>query len=223
MTIRFTEMPLKNRAICKLMLIIVAYLICLDPSSAQTAPSPLVGDYKGMQGTDHLILHVRKAAGARLTATIDVIDQDAFGIQCANVTESGRKISFTLSGTHASYQGEISPDENTFTGTWTQQGSGALVFAQKGGTGTDYTGSLGNIHLILHLQQSAGTGATGTLEVMDQHDLVDYWWTVLLCLTDESNCEIAALWEVVTAGPLDGRYCGITRRKFSWFRTRPAI
>lgn len=71
------------------MLIAFACLVCLDLLSAQTVPSPLAGDYEGTHGALHLILHLRQGAGAGMTGTIDTIDQDAFGVRCADITESG--------------------------------------------------------------------------------------------------------------------------------------
>jgi hypothetical protein len=83
-----------------------------------------------------------------------------------------RKFSFTVPDAQESYQGEISPDSNTLTGTWTHGGSGPLVFSRKAGTETDYTGSLGPIHLILHLLRNARTGMTGTIDAFDQQAFV---------------------------------------------------
>lgn len=164
-------MLLKKKATRKLMLIALACLVCLGPLSAQTAPSPLAGDYEGTIGTSYRILHLRQSAGAGLAGTIDSIDEDVFGTRCADITESGMKFSFTVPDAQESYQGEISPDGNTLTGTWTFGGSGPLVFSRKVGTETDYTGKLGTTQLTLHLRRSSGAGITGTLNI-DQTALV---------------------------------------------------
>ncbi len=160
-------------------LVLAALLVTVHGSlNAQTASPPLAGDYEGtirpLQATGrplHLILHLRQSTGTGLTGTIDSIDQDVFGVRCADITESGMKFSFTVPDAQESYQGEISPDGNILTGTWTFGGSGPLVFSRKAGTETNYTGKLGTIQLTLHLRRSAGAGTTGTIDI-DQTALV---------------------------------------------------
>ena len=171
LTMRVTKMLSKEKVTYKLMLIVLACLICLGPLSAQTVPPSLAGDYEGKIGPLHLIFHLRQSAGTGVTGTLDSIDQDSFGDRCADITRSGMKFSFILPDANASYQGEIGPDGNTITGTWTQQNSGPLVFERKAGMENDYTGMLGPFHLTLHLRRSADTGMTGTIDTFDQHAL----------------------------------------------------
>jgi len=167
----YTSINRGSRMFSKLTLAILVLISDQGLLIAQTAPPLLAGDYEGMIGTSHRILHLRQSAGAGVTGTIDSIDEDVFGIRCADITETGTKFSFTVPDAQESYQGEISPDGNILTGTWTFGGTGPLVFSRKAGTETDYTGKLGTIQLTLHLRRSAGAGITGTIDI-DQTALV---------------------------------------------------
>src|ERR1700744_803935 len=133
LTMRVTKMLLKEKVTYKLMLIVLACLICLGPLSAQTVPPSLAGDYEGKIGPLHLIFHLWQSAGTGVAGTLDRIDQDSFGDRCADITRSGMKFSCILPDANASSQGEIGPDGNPITGTWTQQNSGPLGFERKAG------------------------------------------------------------------------------------------
>jgi hypothetical protein len=52
-------------------------------------------------------------------------------LQCADIAESGTRVSFTAPEAHLIYQGESSPDGNTITGTWKQRVSYPLVFTRR--------------------------------------------------------------------------------------------
>jgi hypothetical protein len=120
--------------------------------SKQSGSAPLVftrkpgteTDYAGMLGHEHLMLHLRESAGTGLTGSIESIDDVAFGGRCADITEAGTKLTFTVPelqeriqgniSVQGNYQGEISSDGNTITGTWEETGSAPLVFARRPGT-----------------------------------------------------------------------------------------
>jgi len=59
------------------------------------------------------------AAGGK-QCTLDSIDQEAFGLPCANVVFSGADFSFDLSAPRARWSGKLSNDGHSLTGTWSQ-------------------------------------------------------------------------------------------------------
>jgi hypothetical protein len=103
----------------KLSLMVFTCLTCLGSVRAQTGLKTVAGDYEGMSGSPsfHLRLHVRLSSPTTLTGTLDAIDEDTFGIPCAEFVLSGTQFSFTLPSTSDNYKGEISADGNTITGT----------------------------------------------------------------------------------------------------------
>jgi hypothetical protein len=142
-------MLLKGRPIQKLTFIVLTYLICPGPIGAQTPLTSVTGDYKGTLGSlpFHLRLHVRLSSPTTLTGTLDSIDEDAFGVPCAEFVLSGTQFSFTLPSTSDNYKGEISADGNTITGTLTQGGSLPLVFTRivhAANSATEKSASLSN-------------------------------------------------------------------------------
>jgi hypothetical protein len=89
-------------------------------------------DYTGMLGPIRMTLHLRRSAGTEMTGTIDVFDQGAHVFQCAGIVKSATKLSFTVPEVHLSYQGDVTPDGKTITGTWKQPGvSYPLVFTRR--------------------------------------------------------------------------------------------
>jgi serine-type D-Ala-D-Ala carboxypeptidase/endopeptidase len=51
------------------------------------------------------------------TCTVDSLDQDAFGLPCANVTSSGKDFSFDVPVAHGRWTGKLSSDGQVLTGT----------------------------------------------------------------------------------------------------------
>lgn len=102
------------------------------PAAAQvttTAPadaSSLAGDWSGalaVQGIQlRLVLHV-KSEGGTTTATLDSLDQDAFGIPVSSVTRAGDKMTFEVDVVGGSYTGTLASDGKGVAGTWSQGGN----------------------------------------------------------------------------------------------------
>jgi len=114
----------------KFILILLTCLSYAGPASAQRGLKNLVGDYEGTYGSPpfHLRLHVRLSSPATVTGTLDSVDENAFGLPCTSFVLSGTQITFTVPSTGDSYNGEISADGNTISGTLIQGSSSPLVF-----------------------------------------------------------------------------------------------
>ena len=113
--------------------LLLTFFVCISYASSVSAQaaSPVVGEYAGMLGELHLRLHIGQDPTGTLTGMIDSIDQGAIGIPCAQVALSGTQFSFTVPAVHGTYQGELSADGNTVTGTWTQGAPRPLVFTRR--------------------------------------------------------------------------------------------
>jgi len=92
------------------------------------AGSALAQDIAGdWEGTLHagpadlrLVLHITKAEGGALKATLDSVDQGAYGIPVSSVSLKDSKLSLGVEAVHGSYEGKVSSDGNAISGTWTQ-------------------------------------------------------------------------------------------------------
>ena len=143
-------MLLKKETAYKRMLLVLTCLLSLGPASAQTAWTSIVGDYEGTLASpaSRLRLHVRLSSSATLTGTLDSLDEGAHGIPSAEFIVSGNQFSFAVPSIGGNYNGEISADGNTITGSWTEQhGSLPLVFTRTvpaANSGTAKSPSLGH-------------------------------------------------------------------------------
>jgi serine-type D-Ala-D-Ala carboxypeptidase/endopeptidase len=63
--------------------------------------------------------------------SVDSIDQGAFNVTCANVALADRQVGFDIPAVKGHWSGELSADQNTLTGTWTQGAPAALNFARQ--------------------------------------------------------------------------------------------
>ena len=93
-------------------------------AAAVHAQPDLAGDWNGTLkagGADlRLVLHITKAAGGGLTATLDSLDQGANGIPVGPVTFADGKMSFTSDAINGKYEGKINSDATAIDGTWSQ-------------------------------------------------------------------------------------------------------
>ncbi len=95
------------------------------------ASSSIAGDYAGMLGQLHLVLHIRKDPAGSMSGTLDSVDQKANGIPCALMTLSGMQLSFEVPVVHGSYRGKANVDFKTITGVWNQGSSLPLIFTRQ--------------------------------------------------------------------------------------------
>jgi hypothetical protein len=90
-------------------------------------PSAIDGDWSGTLSaggqTLRLAFHfhtVPTDAGDTIRGLMDSLDQDATGIPCGKVTVDGRKVSVDVPAAKGTYEGTLSADGKTITGTWSQ-------------------------------------------------------------------------------------------------------
>src|SRR5579885_994278 len=67
-----------------------------------------------------LVLHITKAPDGSLKATLDSVDQNANGIPVNSITLKDSRLNLDISAVHGTYEGNVSPDAKTISGTWTQ-------------------------------------------------------------------------------------------------------
>jgi hypothetical protein len=85
----------------------------------------IVGDWEGTLqagGAElRLVLHITKAPDNTLKATLDSIDQPgANGIPVSSISLKDSKLNLGIDAIHDTYEGKVSSDAQTITGTWTQ-------------------------------------------------------------------------------------------------------
>jgi uncharacterized protein len=108
--------------------------------SEKVAPSDIDGAWKGTldAGTVklRLIFHITNAADG-LKATMDSLDQGAKGVPMTSVTRDDTSLKMELKPIDGKFEGRISEDRTTITGTWTQHGDGRpLVLTRTKDTAT---------------------------------------------------------------------------------------
>lgn len=104
-------------------LLLSAFLLsfCSSPLLRAQSPAPsLSGDYVGMLGQLHLKLHLQAEPSGALSGTLDSPDQGALGIRCSDIKLEASSLRFTVPAVHGSWQGTVSPNARSLTGTWTQ-------------------------------------------------------------------------------------------------------
>lgn len=115
--------------------IIALFTITLSAASQLLAQNPL-GSWQatlpaGSQGL-RIMLKVEKGetngAAKSWKGTLYSIDQARKGFPTTTLTITGALIKFTIDDYHVSYEGTISPDGNSITGTFTQGKSQSLTF-----------------------------------------------------------------------------------------------
>ena len=110
-------------------------LLSLVSLSACFAAGP-VGDWNGTlkaYADLRLTLHVQQE-GDVYKATIDSIDQGAKGIPVSNATFEGKRLKLTLDVIKAGFEGDLSDDGKTITGTWSQGGGSLPLTFYAAGT-----------------------------------------------------------------------------------------
>ena len=118
----------------KLLLCVVAFGVSLASSGAWGQPpdgKDLTGQWQGTtqgtqpQQTQRVVFQVSKADGGAWKTVFNYIDLIAQGKgipRAANLTLRGSAVQIEVPGNDGSYQGQLSADANTITGSWTQGG-----------------------------------------------------------------------------------------------------
>ena len=110
----------------KCILIFAALILAASLVHAQNTDVGIAGDWQATLDAGgnklRLVLHITKAPDKSLKATLDSIDQPgANGIPVGSVLLKDSKLSLGIEIIHGAYEGKVSADGNTITGTWTQQ------------------------------------------------------------------------------------------------------
>ena len=107
--------------------ILIAIVAIASVLSAQQTPS-IAGDYAGDIGGQDATLHLKVTSDGKLSATLDHLDPSApWMFTCADVLLDGQSLSFTIPSVAASWKGNVSTDQKTLSGTWTQKGNSLFV------------------------------------------------------------------------------------------------
>src|SRR5882672_12489248 len=120
------------------LLLAFVFLPALVPSQEAAKPatsSAIAGIWLGSLHPDgqtlRIQLHLQTAGAGPLTCVLDGIDQKAFGIPCSNVQVNGNAVSFDVPSVSGKWNGQLSTDDKTLNGTWTQGNSLPLVMERQ--------------------------------------------------------------------------------------------
>lgn len=90
------------------------------------AISPVEGTWQGEVDENYvhhrLQLHISHDDRARLTASLDSLDQGVSGLPAANVVEKSDELHLEIPVASGAYDGKLNAARNELTGTWTQNG-----------------------------------------------------------------------------------------------------
>jgi CubicO group peptidase (beta-lactamase class C family) len=95
---------------------------------AQATPAQIAGDYTGLLGPLHLVLHVAVDGSGKMSGTLDSPDQDAMGLLGSDFSLQGSDFSFSVPAVHGTWKGTVSSDGKILTGTWNQAAPTPLTF-----------------------------------------------------------------------------------------------
>jgi hypothetical protein len=102
--------------------LLAGLVLMLAPSC--NAQAQLAGDWQGTLSAGsvqlRLVLHVTAAKDGSLTATLDSVDQGAYGIPVTSVTFKDSKFSLVVDAVHGTYDGIVNKDASEIDGTWSQ-------------------------------------------------------------------------------------------------------
>jgi hypothetical protein len=127
-------------------------------------------------------LHVRQTPSGSLTGTTDIIDQAVYGIPCADLVLAGTHFSFAVPAVDGNYEGEISADGNTITGTWTQGEPRPLIFTRNvPATAASLSGQLAQIDAMVAAEFSRKPVDSVTVGVVSGNQFI---WTKSYGSTD---------------------------------------
>ena len=95
----------------------------------------IAGDWQGTLHAGaadlHLVLHISKDDKGGLKATLDSVDQAANGIPVSSITLKDSKLSLGIDAVHGTYEGAVSSDGATISGTWSQGQALPLDFTRS--------------------------------------------------------------------------------------------
>jgi uncharacterized protein len=176
--------PFRRETIKKI--IVITALILSAACFAQS--QDVAGDWQGVlnAGTAqlHIVLHITNSDGT-LKATMDSVDQGAFGLPVSSISLKNSKLQFEVDKVGGSYEGKLSPDATKISGSWSQGGvflgldfkraTSAVKAEPKPGPPSDIDGDwLGTVEaggmklrVVFHILNTAD-GLTATMDSPDQ-------------------------------------------------------
>ena len=102
---------------------LIVVLMLLFAASAVRAQD-IAGDWEGTLHAGaadlRLVLHINKTDAGALKATLDSVDQAANGIPVSSISLKDSKLSLGVELVHGTYEGKVSSDGATISGTWSQ-------------------------------------------------------------------------------------------------------
>ena len=166
-------------------LILLSLVLAAGVAQAQD----IAGDWQGTLsagGQDlRLVLHITNAPDGSLKAVLDSIDQPgANGIPVSSISLKDSKLDLGVETVHGTYEGKVSPDAKTISGTWTQGAALPLEFKRSlapvksdhqpakpsdidgAWMGTLDTGTI-KLRVVFHIVNTED-GLTATLDSVDQ-------------------------------------------------------
>ena len=103
---------------------LVLHMTATAGALAAVKPSPVDGDWAGTLHAGNVALrlafHFHAQPGGTIAGSMDSIDQGAMGIGCSDVKLDGQKLTLTVPAVHGSYEGTLSANGKSITGTWSQ-------------------------------------------------------------------------------------------------------
>jgi len=112
-------------------LVLIAVLASMVAPVCQ-AQTQLAGDWQGTLSAGsvqlRLVLHVTAAKDGSLTATLDSVDQSAYGIPVTTVTLKDSKFNFAVDAVYGTYAGTVNKNASEIDGIWSQGQPIALNF-----------------------------------------------------------------------------------------------
>ncbi len=148
----------------------------------------IAGDWQGLLNAGtvqlHIVLHITKDSDGTLSATMDSVDQHAYGLAASSVSLKNSKLKFDVDKIQGSYVGKLSADGTKISGSWSQGGAfldldfkratNAEKVQPKPGPPSDIDGTwLGTVEangmklrVAFHIVNTAD-GLTGTIDSLD--------------------------------------------------------
>lgn len=123
-----------KRGYSGLLAVSILSMLALAAGAQHRSSAAVQGDYTGIlegsRGTLHVKLHLKVSVSGLFSGSVDSPDQGATGIPCTEIHFDGQALSFAVPTVHSSWQGFLSLDGGTLSGTWTQGGPLPLNFVR---------------------------------------------------------------------------------------------
>jgi hypothetical protein len=167
----------------KLALMVIVLASTVFMANAQDVVGDWQGTIKAGGAELRLALHITKAEGGELKATLDSIDQGANGIPASAITLKDSQLNLTVAAWHGTYEGKVNAAATEIDGTWTQGQPLPLLFKRVAAAkaapkpakpsdidgawmGTLDTGAV-KLRVVFHITNTED-GLTATMDSPDQ-------------------------------------------------------